>query len=54
MELGLTTARERLLDEVRAFLGDRVMPLEDDYAAEIGKGDRGAYTARQAEILEGL
>ncbi|MEM9350753.1 MAG: acyl-CoA dehydrogenase family protein [Pseudomonadota bacterium] len=54
MELGLTPARERLLDEVRAFLSDRVMPLEDDYAAEIGKGDRWAYTARQAEILEGL
>ncbi|MEM9436656.1 MAG: acyl-CoA dehydrogenase family protein [Pseudomonadota bacterium] len=54
MELGLNPARERLLDEVRAFLSDRVMPLEDDYAAEIGKGDRWAYTARQAEILEGL
>ncbi|MEM1101512.1 MAG: acyl-CoA dehydrogenase family protein [Pseudomonadota bacterium] len=54
MDLGLSPARAALLGEVRRFLSERVMPLEDAYAAEIGKGDRWTYTARQAEILEGL
>jgi acyl-CoA dehydrogenase len=30
------------------------MPLEEEYQAEIDKGDRWKYTERQAEILEGL
>ncbi|MEM1302260.1 MAG: acyl-CoA dehydrogenase family protein [Pseudomonadota bacterium] len=54
MDLGLSPARQEQLDRVKAFLADRVIPLEGDYAAEIGKGDRWAYTDRQAEILEGL
>lgn len=54
MDLGLPAARQTLLDEVKTFLADRVIPLEDAYAAEIGKEDRWQYTARQAEILEGL
>ena len=43
-----------LLDRVVAMIRDEVMPLEDAYQAEIGKGDRWTYTDRQAEILEGL
>ncbi|MEL6691109.1 MAG: acyl-CoA dehydrogenase family protein [Pseudomonadota bacterium] len=54
MDLGLPAHRQPLLDEVKHYLRDRVMPLEDEYAAEIGKIDRWTYTARQAEILEGL
>ncbi|MEL6915177.1 MAG: acyl-CoA dehydrogenase family protein [Pseudomonadota bacterium] len=54
MDLGLSPARAALLEQVKAFLAGQVMPLEDDYAAEIGTGDRWQYTARQAEILEGL
>jgi acyl-CoA dehydrogenase len=33
---------------------DKIMPLEAEFHAEINKGDRWTYTARQAEILEGL
>ncbi|MEO1798227.1 MAG: acyl-CoA dehydrogenase family protein, partial [Pseudomonadota bacterium] len=54
MDLGLSNARQALLEEAKSFLTTRVMSLEDAYAAEIGKEDRWAYTARQAEILEGL
>jgi acyl-CoA dehydrogenase len=42
------------LERVRAMIRDDVMPLEDEYHAEIGKGDRWAFTELQAEILEGL
>ncbi|MEM1373256.1 MAG: acyl-CoA dehydrogenase family protein [Pseudomonadota bacterium] len=54
MDLGLPVSRQKLLDDVKTFLADRVIPLEDAYAAEIAKEDRWHYTARQAEILEGL
>lgn len=54
MDLGLSPARQEQLDRVKTFLAERVIPLEGDYAAEIGKGDRWGYTDRQAEILEGL
>ena len=54
MDLGLSKARQALLEEAKSFLTTRVMSLEEAYAAEISKEDRWAYTARQAEILEGL
>ncbi|WP_135501844.1 acyl-CoA dehydrogenase family protein [Roseovarius aestuariivivens] len=54
MNLGLRAENEALLARVRAFVRDEIMPLEADYHAEIGKGDRWTYTDRQAEILEGL
>jgi acyl-CoA dehydrogenase len=43
-----------LLDRVVAMIRDEVVPMEDAYHAEIGKGDRWTYTDRQSEILEGL
>ncbi|WP_147127040.1 acyl-CoA dehydrogenase family protein [Shimia ponticola] len=54
MDLGLSPAKQEQLDRVKTFLAERVIPLEADYAAEIGRGDRWDYTERQAEILEGL
>jgi len=54
MDLGLGTGAAKRLEEVKAYLRDAVMPAEADYAAEIPKGDRWQYTARQSEILEGL
>lgn len=54
MELGLRPEIEELLDRVREMIRDEIMPLEDEYHAEVGKGDRWVYTDRQAEILEGL
>ena len=44
----------KLLDRVRKMIRDEIMPLEEEYHAEIAKGDRWTYTDRQSEILEGL
>ena len=54
MQLGLREEIVPLLERVRTMIREEVMPLEDEYHAEIGKGDRWAFTDRQAEILEGL
>ena len=54
MDLGMRDEARAMLDEVRAMVRDEIMPLEAEYAAEIGKGDRWQFTDRQAEILEGL
>ncbi|WP_170438290.1 acyl-CoA dehydrogenase family protein [Ruegeria arenilitoris] len=43
-----------LLERVRDMIRNEIMPLEEEYQAEINKGDRWQYTERQAEILEGL
>ena len=54
MNFGMRAEKRALLDRVAAMIRDEIMPLEDAYQAEIGKGDRWTYTPRQAEILEGL
>jgi acyl-CoA dehydrogenase len=54
MNFGIREEYEPLLERVRAMIRDDVMPLEDEYHAEIGKGDRWTFTELQAEILEGL
>jgi len=54
MNLGLRPAKRALLDRVAAMVRDEIAPLEAEYHAELGKGDRWTYTPRQAEILEGL
>ena len=54
MTFGLRPDTRDLLDRVATMIRDEVMPLEEEYAAEIAKGDRWTYTDRQTEILEGL
>ncbi|MFW8595373.1 acyl-CoA dehydrogenase family protein [Cribrihabitans neustonicus] len=54
MNFGMREKTRALLDKVAAMVRDEIMPLEAEYHAEIGKGDRWQYTPRQAEILEGL
>ncbi len=54
MNFGMRAENRKLLDRVAAMVRDEIMPLEAEYQVEIGKGDRWQYTARQAEILEGL
>ncbi len=54
MFLGMRPENEKLLAKVKEMIREEVMPLEDEYHAEIGKEDRWTYTKRQAEILEGL
>ncbi|WP_293446834.1 acyl-CoA dehydrogenase family protein [Planktotalea sp.] len=54
MNLGLNPIHAPLLQRVRDMIRDEITPLEEEYHAEIGKGDRWTYTERQADILEGL
>ena len=54
MNFGIRDEIEPLLERVRAMIRDEIVPLEDEYHAEIAKGDRWTFTKRQAEILEGL
>ncbi len=54
MDFGIRPEIKDLLAKVTAMVRDEIMPLEAEYHAEIGKGDRWQFTPRQAEILEGL
>ena len=54
MQLGVRPEIEGLLGQVKDMIENEIMPLEEEYHAEIEKGDRWTYTERQAEILEGL
>ena len=55
MDLGITDRVRPLIDAVRAMTRDEVIPLEDEYEAEIGRsGNRFQHTPRQLEILDGL
>jgi acyl-CoA dehydrogenase len=55
MDLGMTPKVKPLVEKVRAMIRTEIMPLEEEYEAEIGKGgDRFTHTKRQVEILEGL
>ncbi len=54
MSFGMRDQNRDLLQRVADMIRNEIMPLEEEYQAEIGKEDRWQYTARQAEILEGL
>lgn len=55
MDLGLSKKATELRDRIRTFIDTKVMPVEDEYHAEIGKnGERFAFTDRMTEILENL
>ena len=55
MDLGVTAHLKPILEAVRDMVRNEIMPLDEEFLAEVGsQGDRWSYTARQAEILEGL
>lgn len=55
MDLGLSKRGQELRDQVRKFIDEKVVPLEAEYHAEVGKnGERFAFTDRMTEILESL
>ncbi len=54
MDLGMTERLRPLHARVAAMVRDEIMPLDAEFLAEVPKGDRWAYTDRQADILEGL
>ncbi|VAV87033.1 Acyl-CoA dehydrogenase, partial [hydrothermal vent metagenome] len=57
MDLGISKKVKPLLNQVRHMIRNEIMPLEEEYFAEVGKaagGERFAFTERQTEILETL
>ncbi|MCC2111883.1 MAG: acyl-CoA dehydrogenase family protein [Hyphomicrobiales bacterium] len=55
MDLGISERVKPLIDQVRRMIREEIVPLDEEYHAEIGKaGDRFKLTARQSEIMEGL
>ncbi|WP_412562395.1 acyl-CoA dehydrogenase family protein [Thalassobius sp. MITS945101] len=54
MDFGIRAENRKLLDRVIEMIDTEIAPLQEDYEAEVAKGDRWQYTDRQAEILEGL
>lgn len=54
MDLGITERVLPLLEAVRTMINEEILPLEEEYLEEVGKGDRWTYTPRQTEILESL
>ncbi len=54
MALGMSERLKPIHAQVAAMVRDEILPLDEEYLAEVAKGDRWKYTPRQTEILEGL
>ncbi len=54
MDLGVSERVRPLLEAVRAFITERVLPVDEEFLEEVSKGDRWSLTDRQSEIIEGL
>lgn len=54
MELGLSEELVAIQEKIRAFVEEKVEPVEGEYLAEIAVDDRWSHTARQDEIMNSL
>jgi acyl-CoA dehydrogenase len=54
MDIGISARLRPILDEVKRFIEQEILPLEHEYLAEIAREDRWSFTTRQTEIMEGL
>ena len=54
MELGVSERVAELRDKVREMIENDILPADEEYLAEVGKGERWQHTPRQTEILDGL
>ncbi len=55
MDLGISERIAPILEEVKNFIADEIMPVEEEFYSLIGAdGDRWAWTARQDEIRDAL
>jgi acyl-CoA dehydrogenase len=52
MDLGISANVAPLLEEVRRFIDEEVLPVEHEFYTEIDVGDRWQLTDRQLEILD--
>jgi acyl-CoA dehydrogenase len=54
MNLSVSDRLQPILKAVRAFIRERVEPLDEEFLSEVSIGDRFELTDRQTEFLEGL
>lgn len=54
MDLGVSDKVAPILARVKAFIAEEIVPVEEEYWAEVDKVDRWVFTERQTEILETL
>jgi acyl-CoA dehydrogenase len=54
MNLGVTDRVRPLLLAAQTFIRDRVIPVDEEFLAEVDKGDRWMLTERQIDILNDL
>ena len=54
MNIGITDKVRPLLDAVKTFIDEQVLPVDEEFLAEVAKGDRWTLTDRQKEILDSL
>lgn len=54
MALGMSDRVKPIHEKVAKMVREEIAPLDDEYLAEVAKGNRWEYTPRQTEILEGL
>ena len=54
MNLGMSDRVRPLVEAVRDFITEKVVPVDHEFLAEVNKGDRWTLTERQKEILNDL
>lgn len=54
MNLGLSEEMVAIREKIRAFVEEKVEPVQGEYLAEVSVGDRWSHTERQEEILQSL
>ena len=54
MNLGMSDRVRPLVEAVREFITEKVVPVDHEFLAEVNKGDRWTLTERQKEILNDL
>ena len=54
MDLGISDEVRPLLDAVRTFIDEKVLPVDEEFLAEVATGDRWTLSDRQNEILDSL
>jgi acyl-CoA dehydrogenase len=54
MDLGISARVAPVLEAVKQFIEDEIIPVEKDYFDDIAVGDRWTFTDRQTEIRESL
>lgn len=54
MNLGMSERVRPLVEAVREFITEKVVPVDHEFLEEVGNGDRWTLTSRQKEILDSL